>query len=113
MKRPLEVSDLGLRISDFLSAVSGLCLGVSTDLGVHIQVENIGQSHQIVKNSDDVSGQIDVIIRKARQSQLFQILIDDLGGCQRDLFGELQKRQGFRIQRSAAKVGGNLLDQFG
>ena len=81
------------------SVVSGLCLcgeilfhclRVSADLGVHIQVENIDQSHQIVKNSDDVSGQIDVTIRKARLSQLFQILIDDLGGCQRDLFGELQ-----------------------
>ena len=108
-----RIWDFGFRIFCQRSAVSGLCLGGSTDLGVHIQVENIGQSHQIVKNSDDVSGQIDVIIRKARQAQLFQILIDDLGRCQRDLLGELQKRQGFRIQRSAAKVGGNLLDQFG
>ena len=62
------------------SAVSGLCLcgeilfhclRVSADLRVHIQVENIGQSHQIAKHSDDVRGQIDVIVKKKAACRSF------------------------------------------
>ena len=63
----------------FLARVS-LCLGGSADLGVHIQVEHIGQTYQIIEDTDDVSGQIDVIIREGRLAQFFQILVDDLRG---------------------------------
>ena len=83
------------------------------DLRVQIQVENIRQAHQIVENTDDVSGQVDIVIGETRLPQFLQILIDDLRGSQRDLLREFQEDQCFRIQRGTAKVGGELLDQLG